>query len=89
MTLDNALKLNNIQKPGQYKPQFSAQDILDVLIKEPLTTAGLIKAVKDKSGMSEAQFYKLLKNVKEVDGVRQDSKKRWVYAQPASVSARN
>lgn len=89
VTLDNTLKLNNIKKPGQYKPQFSAQDILDVLIEEPRTTGGLIKAVKDKSGMSETQFYKLFKDVKNVEGVSQDSKKRWLYDQPACVPGNN
>ena len=88
VTLDSSLKINNIKKPGQYKPVYSKQDILKVLSGKTYTTGALIKAVKDETGMSESKFYELLKAVKEVEGVVCEGK-QWKYMIPANNSANN
>jgi hypothetical protein len=69
ITLDSTLKLNNIKKPGQYKPVYSDRDILKVLSVKPYTTSELIRAVKEETGMSESKFYELFKDVKKTEGV--------------------
>ena len=89
VTLDSSLKINNIKKPGQFKPVYTENDILSHLAGKAYTTAELMEVVMQATEMSQSKFYELWRTVQKLDAVTQDKERRWTYVPPGSNPANN
>jgi len=86
ITLDNTLNLKAVKDPGKYRSQFSKDNILNLIISEPIPKKELKIKAKNECGMSNSTFDRLWRDVETTPGVTKTQDDRWVYDAPGTLT---
>ena len=78
-----------LKQPAGRPKKYSVSSILGCLKGKRLTTSKWLERASSEIGIPRTQFYELLKEAKQMPGVKQDRREQWFYKQPKEPPAKS